>query len=107
MNRFGRVVLAAGTLAVVCSASAEAQLPDALQDWLSPLANCRTLNCILNNIPNTPPPNWPTQLPWIPSGNHGPITTTPEPLTMALLGTGLAGIGLAARRRKLNNGELV
>ncbi len=34
---------------------------------------------------------------------YGPVTTTPEPLTMALLGTGLAGIGLAARRRKSSN----
>jgi len=88
------------------TANAEAQLPDQLQDWLSPLGNCRTLSCIINNLPDTPPPRWPASVPWIPSGNSGPITTTPEPLTMALLGTGLAGIGLAARRRKLANGEL-
>jgi hypothetical protein len=90
----------------VYTANAEAQLPDALQGWLSPLTNCRTLSCIVNNIPNTPPPNRPGGLPWIPSGNTGPITTTPEPFTLALLGAGLAGIGLAARRRKLAGGEL-
>lgn len=39
--------------------------------------------------------------------SYGPVTTTPEPFTMALLGTGLAGIGLAARRRRREQGELV
>jgi hypothetical protein len=107
VNRFSRVLLSAGTLVVVSAANAEAQLPDQLQDWLQPLSNCRTLSCIITNIPTTPPPNWPTNLPWIPAGSTGPITTTPEPLTMALLGTGLVGIAAAARRRKQENGELV
>jgi hypothetical protein len=89
-----------GSLAVVGASSAAAQLPDQLADWLQPLQNCRTIRCIVNNIPTTPPPNWPANIPWNPTGSNGPITTTPEPLTMALLGTGLAGIGLAARRRK-------
>jgi hypothetical protein len=100
VNRLARVLLSVGSLAVVSAANAEAQLPSQLSDWLSPLQNCRTINCIVTNIPTTPPPNWPANIPWNPAGAGGPITTTPEPLTMALLGTGLAGIGLAARRRK-------
>ncbi len=34
-------------------------------------------------------------------------TVTPEPLSMALLGTGLAGVGAAARRRRRREGEPV
>ena len=62
-----------------------------LSSWLQPLVNCRTLSCIVTNIPTTPPPSWPANLPWTPAGSTGPITTTPEPVTMALLGTGADG----------------
>jgi hypothetical protein len=57
VNRLGRVLLSAGSLAVVSAANAEAQLPSQLSNWLSPLVNCRTINCIITNIPTTPPPN--------------------------------------------------
>ena len=107
MNRFARVLLTAGVLIGVSAADAEAQLPADLQNWLQPLSGCTTITCIIKNIPTTPPPNWPTQYPWLPAGTTGPITTTPEPFTMALLGTGLAGIAVAARRRKQENGELI
>lgn len=107
MNRFARVLVTAGVLFGVTAADAEAQLSNELQGWLQPLAGCTTLRCIIQNLPTNPPPNWPTQYPWLPAGTTGPITTTPEPLTMTLLGTGLAGIALAARRRKQENGELV
>ena len=107
MSRFARVLLAASVLVGVSAADAEAQLSGELQDWLQPLANCTTLTCIIRNLPSNPPPNWPTQYPWLPTGTTGPITTTPEPFTMALLGTGLAGIAVAARRRKREDGELV
>ena len=100
VNRLGRVLLSAGSLAVLCAANAEAQLPAELASWLSPLQGCKTINCIIKNIPTVPPPNWPANIPWNTGNSGGPITTTPEPLTMALLGAGLAGIGLAARRRK-------
>ena len=85
---------------MVCAANAEAQLPAELASWLSPLQGCKTINCIVQNIPTVTPPNWPANIPWNTGNSGGPITTTPEPLTMALLGAGLAGIGLAARRRK-------
>ena len=103
MNSPGRILLAVVVLAVMAAGNAEAQLPERLQHWLQPLPNCRTLSCIFRNIPTTPGPRAPTPRTW-PTGNTGPITTTPEPLTIALLGTGLAGIGAAARRRKLENG---
>lgn len=101
MNLPGRVLSFTAFLVIGTAGIAEAQLPDGLQHWLQPLPSCRTISCIFRNIPSRPLPNTPVIRPWGPAGNTGPITTTPEPLTMALLGTGLAGIGLAARRRKL------
>jgi hypothetical protein len=104
VNRQARALLAVALLAVTASANAEAQLPDRLQNWLQPLPNCRTMSCIMRNIPNRPRPRRPVFTP-SPVGNGGPVTTTPEPLTMALLGTGLAGIGMAARRRNRRLGD--
>lgn len=106
MNRLARVVPFVALLAVGSAGTASAQLPERLQHWLQPLPSCRTLTCIFRNIPNRQVPNTPIIRPWVPAGNTGPITTTPEPLTMTLLGTGLAGIGLAARRRRRENGDL-
>ena len=103
MKRSGRIVPLVIVLAAVSVTNAQAQLPDNLQHWLQPLSNCRSLSCIIRNIPSKPQPSRPIIRPWVPADNTGPITTTPEPLTMALLGTGLAGIGLAARRRKQEN----
>ena len=106
MNRLGRVIPLVALLALGYIGPVEAQLPEGLQHWLQPLPSCRTLSCIFRNIPSRPLPNSPGIRPWVPSGTGGPITTTPEPLTMALLGTGLAGIGLVGRRRKLENEDV-
>ena len=98
MNRPGRILLAVAFLAVTAAGSAEAQLPEQLQHWLQPLPNCRTLSCIFRSIPSSHIPRIPVLRPW-PIASTGPITTTPEPLTMSLVGIGLAGIGVARRRR--------
>jgi len=107
VDRFGRVFLSTIFLGVAGAACAEAQLASELSGWLRPLPRCQTANCIVNGIPTTPRPSRPGGSPWSPVGNPGPITTTPEPVTMALLGTGLVGIGFLARRRERENGELV
>lgn len=106
MNRLGRVVCGAVSLAVMCVGSADAQLAPELSNWLQPLPSCRTSSCIVNNTPTSSTRGKPGK-PWQPTGELGPITTTPEPLTIMLLGTGLAGIGLVARRRKDVSVELV
>ncbi len=105
MNRPGRILLAIAFLAVTAAGSAEAQLPEQLQHWLQPLPNCRTLSCIFRSIPNSHRPSIPVLRPW-PIGGAGPITTTPEPLTMSLVGIGLAGIGVARRRKRGNSEDL-
>ena len=102
MNRFGRILASVATLAVLTTATAEAQLDPALNSWLNrPNGGCATSSCVINTLPTARrSPGRDPMRPWPVVGGPGPITTTPEPLTMALLGTGLAGIGLAARRRK-------
>lgn len=51
-----------------------------------------------DNPPNDNPPTDPTPTPTPPPTTPTP-TPTPEPMTILLFGTGLAGVGFAARRR--------
>jgi hypothetical protein len=99
VNRPGRILLGIAFLAVTTAGSAEAPLPEQLQHWLQPLPNCRSLICIFRSIPNSHKPSIPVLRPW-PISGAGPITTTPEPLTMSLVGIGLAGIGVVRRRKR-------
>lgn len=56
-------------------------------------ASVLAAGCLLPHIP-TPTPTVPP-----PSQTPTPPTTVPEPMTIVLFGTGLASIGMAARRR--------
>ncbi len=103
------LVKAAGVVALALTLSAggaEAQLgnPHGLPPGLDaghPLQGCQTMACFNENLPRTPPPNRPVDLPWPPGANNpGRPTTTPEPATIALISTGLMGIAAARWRRR-------
>jgi hypothetical protein len=91
---------------VLAASSAEAQgqgnphgTPPGLEGH--PLQRCQTMECFNEHLPRTPPPGRPDHLPWPPgASNPGRPTTTPEPATIALIGTGLVGIAAARRRRR-------